>query len=360
MKSTAIGFCGTCVVVASIVTGCDRGSTGGDQPAAKAPPAQVTATHPARGAISRWISLPAEVQPLQQATLYAKTAGYLKTISVDKGDTVKSNALLAEIESPELLADIAKYKTETHVAEVNLKRLSEAREKAPDLVVPLTIDEARGKLEVARAGAERVETLLSYTKIYAPFTGIITRRFVDPGALVPAATSGGAAQSAAIVTIMDFSTVRIQAAVPEMEVPYIKPGLPVTLTADELAKKAFSGSVTRISYALDPSTKTMLTEIELPNANGELRPGMFVTARIAVETKGDALLIPAEALVTEKAKTSVFKLADGAAHKVPVKAGFNDGKSVEIVDGVAPGDTLIVAGKTQLADGQPVQVTEGK
>src|SRR5207249_7454731 len=124
------------------------------------PPVAVQIVQPKRGSITRNVTLPGEIKPYQQATLYAKVAGYLKTIAVDKGDQVKEGALLAEIEVPELLADRAKYKAEIEVADLDYKRLSEAQKKAPDLIVPLAVDTAKSKSEVAKANLDRAETLL--------------------------------------------------------------------------------------------------------------------------------------------------------------------------------------------------------
>ena len=177
--------------ISFVTTGCWKFQSG---PA----PVNVQTSQPRRGPIARKITLPAEVAPYQQATLYAKVAGYLKSISVDKGDVVKQGDLLAEIEVPELLADKAKFAAEVQVAEIDYKRVQNAQKKAPDLVVPQTVDDAKGKFDVARANQERNDTLLGFTKITAPFSGIITRRLVDPGAFIPAASSGSAAQTAAL------------------------------------------------------------------------------------------------------------------------------------------------------------------
>jgi membrane fusion protein (multidrug efflux system) len=300
--------------------------------------------------------LPGEIKPYQEATLYAKVPGYLKTISVDKGDPVKEGALLAEIEVPELIADRARFRAEVEVAGIDYKRLSESQKKAPDLVVPQTVDDARGRLEIARANLERTETLLAYAKISAPFSGIITRRLVDPGAFIPAATSGSAAQNAALVTLSDFARVRLQVAVPEAEASLVAVDQPVKLSVDGLPGKTFEGKVTRFSYALDEASKTMLTEIELPNPKFELRPGMYATVKIGLERRPDALLIPTEALVTEKAGTSVFVLAGDKAKKTRVQTGFNDGTQVEILNGLGPDQAVIVVGKQTLNDGQTVKV----
>jgi membrane fusion protein (multidrug efflux system) len=292
----------------------------------------------------------------QQATLYAKVAGYLKTIAVDKGDRVKMGDLIADIEVPEMLADRAKYKTEVEVADLDYKRLSESQRKAPDLVVPQTVDNAKAKLDVAKANLDRTEILLSFAKITAPFSGIVTKRMVDPGAFIPAATSGSAAQNAAIVTLVDFNRVRVQVAVPELETSLIATGQPVSVTVDGLPGRSFDGNVTRYSYALDEATKTMLAEIELPNPKLELRPGMYAVVKIGIERKEDALLIPIEALVTERAGASVFTVADAKTKKIPVKTGFDDGTNVEIVNGLKPDQRVILVGKRTLGDGQAVRV----
>src|SRR5882724_2517871 len=336
-------------LVLVLMSGCWR-----SQPGAAA--VNVQTAQPKRGPIARKISLPADIAAYQQATLYAKVAGYLKSISVDKGDVVKQGDLLAEIEVPELLADRAKFAAEVQVAEIDYKRVQNAQKKAPDLVVPQTVDDAKGKFDVARANQERNETLLSFTKITAPFSGVITKRVVDPGAFIPAATSGSAAQTAALLTLMDFDTVRVQVAIPEPEVPFVKEGLPAKVTVEELKGKTFDATITRYSHALDDSTKTMLAEIEVPNENHELRPGMYATAIISVEQKDDALLIPADALVIEKARNSVFTVVDNKAKKLPVKVGFTDEHSVEILDGLPLAKPVITVGKQNLNDGQPVNV----
>jgi membrane fusion protein, multidrug efflux system len=344
---------------AGILCGCGKPPADGQKSSAP-PPVAVQVVHPQRGEIYRSITIPADILPYQQATLYAKVAGYLKAIPVDKGDRVKGGDLLAEIEVPEMLADLAKYKAEVEVAKMDYQRIGDAFKKAPDLVVPQTVDNAKAKWDVAQANLEHTETLLNYTKIVAPFSGVITKRMVDPGAFIPAATSGSAAQNAAVVTLMDSSRVRVQAAVPEPEVPFISKGVPAKVTVEELAGRSFDGEVTRDSHALDAATKTMLAEIELPNPKAELRPGMYATAKLFIEKRTNALLIPVAALVVEKVGASVFTIAENKAKKTLVKIGFNDGTNAEVLNGLEPDEPIILAGKQALADGQPIQVKESK
>ncbi|MCI0537527.1 MAG: efflux RND transporter periplasmic adaptor subunit [Verrucomicrobiales bacterium] len=348
-----------CVVasVASVwLTGC--GESGGASKSV--PPANVQTVRVKEGEIVRSLTLPGNIRAYQEATLYAKIAGYLKSIAVDKGDWVKSNSVLAEIEAPEMLADLDKFKVELAVAEVDAKRVQQAVAKAPDLVMPQTVDAARGKYEIAKANLERIQTFLGYSKIVAPFEGVITRRWVDPGAFIPAATSGTAAKNAAVVTLMDFRRVRVETAIPQSDAPRVKKGLRVEVSVEELPGRSFAGQISRFAYALDESTKTMLTEIEIPNADLALRPGMYANCRIALEKKTDVLLLPAEALVTEKKKSFVFRVRDSKAARVPVKIGFDDGVSVEVLDGLKPNETVIVAGKQAVTDGQTVRATEAK
>ena len=339
---------------------CGCGPSASETPPKATAPVTVQTVLPKRGEIARSVTLPSfRILAYQEATLYAKVSGYLKTLTVDKGDAVKEGQLLAEIEVPELLADEVQYKAETAVSRTNYERMAEARQKAPDLVVPQTVDDLRGQWEVAQAKLQRTQTLLQYARIVAPFTGIITARFVDPGAFIPAATAGSTPQSAAMLTLMDYSRVRVQVFVPESEVPFIKNGLPVQVTVEELPGRSFPGTVTRFAHALDEATKTMLTEIEMPNPTGDLRPGAYASVRLEVERKPDALLVPVQALVVEKAGTFVFTVADNKAKKTPVHTGFNDGVNVEVTD-LKPNQRVILVGKQTLTDGQPVNAVEAK
>lgn len=330
-------------------------------PAADAPkPVEVQTAAPTRGEIHRFITLPGSIRANQQATLFAKVPGYLKSLSVDKGDRVTAGQALGEIEVPELAAEAVKYRAEIRVAETEYTRLDAARKNSPDLVTPQAVDESRGRLDIAKANLERTETLLNYSKLTAPFAGIVTMRYVDPGAFIPAATSGSTAQTAAIVTLMDFNTVRAQVAVPELEAAFVRVGQPVRMITESLPGKTFAGTVSRQSYALDEATRSVLVEADLPNPELTLRPGMYATIKVGVEKHTDTLLIPSAALMTEKSGASVFLVTDGKAKKTPVKPGFNDGAKVEILSGIKLEDRVILLGKQTLADGHPVKVAEAK
>jgi len=372
-----------------LACGCNKPSAA-EAPKPAAPPGtmEVAVTQVKRGPITRSINLPATIRARQQVTLYAKVAGYLKSIRVDRGDSVKEGDLIAEVEAPELKAELeqtvaserrsqaeinraqATYE-EAHQAYTRLSSVSQTQHgliaaqdldeaKMRDHSAEATLAAAREQALVAQAAVNRLKSLLDYARVLAPFSGVITKRWVDLGALIPAATGSSSPQSAAVVTLMDFSTVRVEAYVPEPETPLIQNGLAAEVKVEELAGKSFTGTVTRFAHALEEATKTMATEIDIANPEGTLRPGMFATVKLAVERKADVLLVPVEALVVEKTTTAVFTVVDGKAKKIPVKPGFQDGKFAEIFDGPVLGATVIMPGKVPLSDGQPVKAREGK
>lgn len=333
------------------------GATQAQQPAVPTP---VEFKKPTQGSVNRWVTLPGSIKPLQEATLYAKVPGYLKSISVDKGDSVKAGATLAVLETPELTADLARYQAEHEAAKAEYERIQQAIKQAPDLIMPLELDRAKGKYEVAKASLERTQSLLAFSRITAPFSGVITRRFVDVGAFIPSATSGSAAQTAAVVTLMNFNTVRVQVAVPEAEASLVAKGQPARLTVTGLPDRKFEGSITRLSYALDDATKTMLVEVEIPNPKLELRPGMYASVQLALQRHDNVMLIPAAALVMEKTNAFTYTVNGTTAKKRPIKIGFNDGNVVEVQEGINANESVILAGKKPMTDGMAIQATEAK
>jgi RND family efflux transporter MFP subunit len=234
--------------------------------------------------------------------------------------------------------------------EIEVKRLHEARTKSPDLVLPQSVDDAEARLAVAKAGKDRTETLLKFATIQAPFDGVITMREVDVGALVTANTS-------ALFEVQDASTIRLQIPVTEMEAGLVLPGKLVKAQVDALGAGAvpMEGQISRIGYALDPVTRTMLAEVDLKNADLKLRPGMYAMSKIAVESHEGATVIPVAALVMEKTNGFVFKHVEGKAVKTAVKLGFNDGTQVEVPE-LKAGDVILVPGTVVLTDGQAVEV----
>ena len=309
---------------------------------------ELPTTKPTTGTIHRWVSLPASLSPWQQATLHAKVTGYIATLSVDKGDAVMAGQVLATLEVPELQADIAKSKAEVAAAQIEVKRLHEARAKSPDLVLPQAVDDAEAKLAIAKANLDRSDTLIQFATLKAPFDGIITARYADPGSLATANTSK-------LLEVTDLSTVRLQIPVTELETGLVTVGKSVRAQIDAVGTTPLETSISRIAYTLDPITRTMLAEADLKNADLRLRSGMYAMTKIAVEKHEGAILIPVGALVMEKTNAFVFKHVDGKAVKTAVKVGFNDGVNVEVPD-LKHEDVLLVPGVVAVTDKQPVTV----
>ena len=276
-------------------------------------------------------------------------------LNLKKGDKVTAGSVLARIEIPELVAARARQEADLKAAAAEYQRLQESLQRTPDLVVPDMVDQARGRFEVARASVQESETLLGYATITAPFTGVITQRFLDPGALVQAGNA-----SSAIVSLMDFSSIRLQVAVPEVEAARVAVGQPVVVTTDNLPGRRFEGKVARFSYALDASNRTMLVEAVLQNPDLALRPGMLVTVNLGIEHKENARLMPIEALVTERLNAFAYTASGDRAVKHAIKTGFNDGKNVEVLDGLSESDAVIVPGKLKLSDGQTIHVVASR
>src|SRR5579871_4826190 len=321
---------------------------------------EVKAVHPHRGEVYRFINLPGEVRPLYEVTLFAKVDGYLDKLTVDKGDSVQAGDLIADIDVPELRANLVKYKAELELAQAEFKQMSETAPASDSEAGKNRLAVASGKLAVAKGNVQYTESLLKYARVTAPFGGIITKRYVDPGAYIPVPNAASTPEAAAIVNLTDFKTLRMQVAVPETEATHIKVGQSIRWTADDYPGEYFDGKVTRAYWALDKATKTMLTETQMANPGMKLQPGMLVNARIGIDKKGDALVLPVEALVKEKTNSFVYIFNDGKVKKSPVAVGFNDGTNVEIVAGVTPADLAIVPGQQALRDGQLVKVTEAR
>lgn len=347
MSSPSFLALGASLVFASISPG-----------ASVAPEVQVAS--PRRGDIHRYVTLPGSLRANQQVTLHAKVAGYLKAITVDRGDKVQAGMLIAELELPELIAERARLDAELSLARAESDRVKAAQAKAPDLITPQAVDIAAAHLARAEAVRAKNETMLGFARITAPFAGVVTMRYVDQGAFVPAATAGSNPAAAALVSIADFSVVRAAVAVPEIEAARVAVGQPIVLSTDALAGQTFRGTVSRHSGVLDENTRTLLVEADFPNRDGVLRPGMYVSAKVGVELHRGALLVPAAALVREKTAAYLFVLADGKANRVQVKAGFHDGTSVEILEGIADNARVVIPGKTALVSGQTVTAVEAK
>jgi RND family efflux transporter MFP subunit len=306
--------------------------------------------------IAQTLTLPANISPWYQATLYAKTPGYLKWIGSDKGDRVRKGQLLAEIDSPEIEEQFRQAEADYRIKQVTYQRLMNVWKENPDVIAKQDVDVAEAAAKGAKHVMENRRTLLAYTKVYAPFTGVITARFADPGALIQSGATT-ASQAVPLFTLMDLDTLRIYVSVPQEAAMLAKPGIPAIITTKELAGQELRATITRTTNALDPATRTLLVEIDLPNPDHRLQPGMFVTATLILQEHPQVFAIPPAALLTNANGKAVFIVEEGRAKRVPVRTGLDDGVWIEITEGLREDMDVVVVGKSGLTDGQPVQAT---
>lgn len=330
------------------------------QPALATPtqpaPASVQILKPQRRDLTKSLTLPANVSPMQQATLFAKVPGYVKWVGVDKGDRVKKGQLLAVIDAPEVEQQYQQADADYRIKQVTAQRLMNVWKENPDVIAKQDVDVAEAAAMAAKHARNNRKTLLEYTKVIAPFAGTITARFVDPGAMIQSA-AGSATQAAPLFTLMDITTVRVYVSVPQEAALQALPGIRAILTARELPGQEFLGTITRTTQALDPASRTMLVEVDLPNPDRTLLPGMFVTTTLLLKEHPQVLTLPPAAIVPNAHGRAVFVVESGIVKKVPVQTGLDDGVWVEITDGLSESQDVVVVGRTQLKDGQSVQTS---
>jgi RND family efflux transporter MFP subunit len=299
----------------------------------------------------RTLTLPGEVRPWKQATLFAKVSGYVKRMLVDKGDAVREGQLLATLESPETDQQVLSAKADFATRKLIANRYDKL---APQGVVSQQeLDQAAGNLLVGQAQLARASALEGYEAIRAPFDGVVTARFVDVGALLPAAT-GSTTGAQPVVEVTDMNVLRIYVYPGQGDAPFVRDGMSVKLESDARPGEMLDAHVTRTSHALDPRTRTMLTEVDVDNKNRWVLPGVFVKVSMSLDTP-PALVIPAEAVFLSGGKPIVAVVEDGHAHFTPIDAGDDDGKVVRVLSGLREGQLVALHVGDEISDGAAVQ-----
>jgi RND family efflux transporter MFP subunit len=317
---------------------------------------EVQVSKPVRRDVAATLRVPATVSPYHQTTLYAKVSGYLKAIHVDKGDRVRQGQVLAVIEAPEINQQYEQALSDYTIRKVTYERLAQVWKEAPDVIAKQEVDVAQAAADASRHLLEQRQTWLDYTQVRAPYAGIVTARFVDPGALIQTATTS-ATQAVPLFTVMDASRLRLYVNVSQEDAPFVRKGTPATISIKNAGIKPLEAAVTRFTQALDPGTRTMLVEIEIPNPGHAVAPGMYAEVALALRQHPNALVIPPAALVSDNASKAVFVIEQNVARKVPIKTGIDDGVWVEVTDGLAGTEDVVVVGKSRLTDGKPVKAS---
>jgi RND family efflux transporter MFP subunit len=328
-------------------------------------PTTVAVVQPKRGDVIRSITLPGDLVGFYEAALHAKVSGYLKSISVDKGDAVTQGQVLAEIEVPELQQKLKRARANLAIRRLTQGRLEHVWNSDKRLVAREDVDIAESQFQQAQAEVEELEALMNYTHIVAPFDGVVTGRFVDPGALIqasgsqPKSASQGSAhakgESMPVVSIADLNKLRVYVYVPENEASAIQEGIPATLILKEFPGRQFTGTVARFTRALDLSTRTMLTEVDLDNPKHELYPGMYADVRLDLSRHPDALQLPTTAIGISEADNFVYVVRDGHLVKTPVTLGIGTEGWMEITAGVSGAESVVKNLSPALSEGEVVQ-----
>jgi RND family efflux transporter MFP subunit len=369
----------------------DANAGGSDKPAQRLAPV-VFAT---RGPLENVISLTGEFRPFQQVDVHAKVAGYIRKIFVDVGDKVRAGQELAVLEVPELNAQVMGAKSDldrsqdairraqseieraqsTHSAyHAAYTRLKQASEQRPGLVAEQELDdsmakdkeseaqvnsaqaalaESKNQLGMAQATLDRLSALQAYSHITAPFAGVVTKRYVDTGALISAGTSSET-QSQPVVQLAEWSLFRLEIPVPESAVPMIHLGSTVQVHVVDL-NRDFQGRVSRFADALNDETRTMHTEIDVENPQDTLTAGMYAEVKLALQGSKNALTVPIQAVVQEGNQHYVLVVDDqDRVQKRNVTVGEQTSNTVEIVQGLTEKDRVISAGQSDYAIGEVV------
>ncbi|HEY6340747.1 MAG TPA: efflux RND transporter periplasmic adaptor subunit [Bryobacteraceae bacterium] len=301
--------------------------------------------------VSRIVELPGEILPYLSVSLHAKVPGYVQSVLVDRGSVVKQGDLLVELSAPEMDARIAEAQSKLQSAEAErieaeaqlasaqaaYDRLKAAAE-TPGAIAGLELIQAEkqrdaaqavaASREQARASAEAavraLRDLQAYLKIAAPFDGVVTERLIHPGALV------GPGNDVALLTVQQVSRLRLVVPLPEEDVSGMVNGASVSFQVPAWPDRTYSGTITRISHALDPQTRTMPVELDVMNRDGSLAPGMYPRVNWPVRGAGPALWVPRTSVVTTTERTFVIRSQNGAAQWVDVKTGISEGDLIEV------------------------------
>lgn len=333
-----------------------------------------------QGEIFREVSFDAELRPYKEIELHSRATGYLDKMLVDAGDVVKEGQPIAVLDVPELQFDLqnaeaserrAKAEMEKATAaydeaHLGLTRLESADKAQPNLIAKQDIDSARLRDQSARAAlnsakedqnvvaanTKRFQTMLDYTKIAAPFAGVITRRYSDPGSLIQAGTSSG---TMPLVRLSQVDLLRVAFPVSVSYVAGVKVGDEAEIRIPSLAKK-FTGKITRVSQKVETSTRTMEAQIDLPNADNSLIAGVYATVVLKIDRRNDALVLPIEAVVRDKGTASVYLITkENKIEARNITVGTESPTHLEIKEGLAVGDLVMVGSRAQFSHGQSVQ-----
>src|SRR5437899_495271 len=329
----------------------------------------VGVTKPSTDSTADQLVLPAQLQAYVESAIYARTNGYLLRWTRDIGSHVNKGELLAEIDTPEVDQELSQAQAARQQAEAQLQLAKSTAERWTNLRKTDSVSQqeadqqasaytqAQANLAATDANVRRLQQLESFKHVFAPISGVITRRNTDVGALI---TAGSATQSKELFDIAQVDPLRVFVSVPQTNAPVIRAGLPAYIELREYPGQKFSGKVVRTADSIDPATRTLLTEIDVPNPDRHLLSGSYAEVHFAVPVQITRLSIPVNALLFRPEGPRVAVV--GSDHKVHLKAisiGRDYGTKVEILGGLGPNDQIVVNPADSLEDGQEVNIKAG-
>jgi len=312
--------------------------------------------------------LPGNVESYVESPIYARTNGYLKKWYKDIGSQVKQGDLLAEIETPEIDAQLAQARADLSTAQANVKLAALTAERyqgllKSDAVSQQEVDNYTGEyaarqamVQSAEANVKRLEDLESFKRVYAPFSGVITQRNVDIGTLINAGNGGSATKQ--MFDLAQTNPLRVYVSVPQSYAPSMHAGLRACLELTEFPDRKFCGEVVRTANAVDPSTRTLLTEVDVPNPTGTLLQGEYAQVHFDGKLSGQRLSLPINALLFRPEGTMAATVGpDSRLILKKVLIGRDFGSSVEILEGITPQDSVVINPADSLETGEQVAVS---
>ncbi|MGA2434341.1 MAG: efflux RND transporter periplasmic adaptor subunit [Bryobacteraceae bacterium] len=320
---------------------------------------------PKAGAQAEELTLPGNIQAFTDTPVYSRTDGYLKRWYTDIGARVKTNQLLAEIETPEVDQELRQARAETETAQANLQLSSSTATRWESLLKTDSVshqetDEKIGDLaakkaavDAAVANVKRLEEMQLWERIYAPFDGIITARNVDTGSLITAGSSSGGKE---LFHIAAIGKMRVYVQVPQAYSRVARPGTATDLALAELPGRHFRGRIARTSNAIDPVSRTLTVEVDVDNPDGTLLPGAYVEVHMKLPGAAGALKVPVNALMFRSEGIGVAAVRNGHIVLLPITIGHDYGDDVEITSGVSATDRLIVNPPDSIVAGEAVQI----
>ena len=306
-----------------------------------------------RSDLERRIAFSAELRPYEETDLHAKVAGYLKTINVDIGDQVKAGQTLATLDVEELRDDLAHAEAAYHDAQLSYDRIRQVVAKRPDLLAQEEVDKTQAAYEMAKANREHAATMLGYATITAPFSGVVTRRYVDPGTLIQAGTSSSS-QAMPVVHIAENTKLRMVFPVPESVVPSVKVGTPVDISITATGQ-TFPSKIVRTAGKVDTTTRTMDAEVDIENADRRITPGMYASVTVQLDKRENALALPIEAVSLTGRRTVWRITSDKKVEEVPVSTGLQTDSRIEITGGLRDGDQVLYGSRSVTNIGDAVE-----